>query len=67
MSDHEGPSGVADDELSLPKATVQKLIAGAILIPDATVLVLQANDQSSYHRNPAQRHLELERVSGSYH
>jgi len=27
MSDHEGPSGTADDELSLPKATVQKLIA----------------------------------------
>lgn len=27
MSDHEGPSGAADDELSLPKATVQKLIA----------------------------------------
>jgi hypothetical protein len=28
MSDHEGPSGAGDDELSLPKATVQKLIAG---------------------------------------
>ncbi|CAE7068776.1 unnamed protein product [Rhizoctonia solani] len=27
MSDHEGPSAAADDELSLPKATVQKLIA----------------------------------------
>ncbi|CAE6424162.1 Negative cofactor 2 complex subunit beta OS=Schizosaccharomyces pombe (strain 972 / ATCC 24843) GN=ncb2 PE=3 SV=1 [Rhizoctonia solani AG-1 IB] len=27
MSDHEGPSSAADDELSLPKATVQKLIA----------------------------------------
>ncbi|KAJ1311011.1 hypothetical protein OPQ81_009517 [Rhizoctonia solani] len=27
MSDHEGPSGAGDDELSLPKATVQKLIA----------------------------------------
>ncbi|KAG8700044.1 negative cofactor 2 transcription regulator complex subunit ncb2 [Ceratobasidium sp. 392] len=27
MSDHEGTSGAVDDELSLPKATVQKLIA----------------------------------------
>lgn len=47
MSDHEGPSGATDDELSLPKATVQKLIAGTIPILDVVVPVLKANAQPS--------------------
>ena len=59
MSDHEGPSGAADDELSLPKATVQKLIAGTILILGVVVLVLKANIQRWRCRNLAQRYLEL--------
>lgn len=37
MSDHEGPSGAGDDELSLPKATVQKLIAGEPSVSTAPV------------------------------
>jgi hypothetical protein len=59
MSDHEGTSGAVDDELSLPKATVQKLIAGELVVHDVAVLVFEADAGLFDGRDPAQGHHEL--------
>jgi hypothetical protein len=59
MSDHEGTSGAVDDELSLPKATVQKLIAGESVVRDVVAPVFEADAGLFGGRDSAQGYPEL--------